>query len=1157
MKPFSHLLRQLPAIAFLSAITLTSPARAAQHDGDAEIQFTADLDGDGREDIIVLDRASGGFRAAYQNAPGVWNWAAARATGIAEITGATPGKWLTTARDSFAVVSPAANRCHIVAAATPAAQPALTPVFTPGLGPSGVASPDIGGADNTAHSDLWLASVENGAPNPVQLGTVRHNGASFTSLLQSTAARTPHGVRTIALKHGGTAWVCSIGTAAAQADRFSAISYAAGPAGSEVLGTNVPAGSQWTSGRLSAGTLHHVMTWIPGQTSFQSRAVVEAPANVFSLAAAGLFSVELPIGSLAVVASDLGPRLVVTHPNGTHAEVYSFDGVTPPEFLQQIVPQPGQSLTGLLPLASGGFQLMQGPTGQGRTATMTPFTADGGIFEAGTPSQLPGIRPSAMRANVFAFSSEPLVDPSARLLARFNAPEWTSTPTLQGNQLSVSRELFGGQTAGLGNKASQAIGSVPIGTTFVLTNQINQAIAVHSFDSGDGATAADVEILPAPGLKSQAVHLAFQASPASAPVFFRLGNGEWTQWTALTKVLFWSDTTVSYYARHPISNQPSAIRHATYQFDKPIFEMDSDGDGVPDFVEHHLHLDPLNGNDGDGDGFSDLNEIIMGTTANMVDDKPAENQRLEANVAFKLRVAPRPIDGTSGSRVSSTLNQRIDAFGLDGSLIATGPSVHLATPGVTGPGLLSDKVVADDRQGMISVMTQPIFPVVTASSDKERGREMAGLFLIPTPAPLQVNFTPGNVPVEDNALAWIAAAQSAWNSQQRPTVSGNWTEIDTLTAFLLEWKIEQILLARELPGLAADRLTLFGGRTGDAGRFSPEASDLAALRLRVSPALPGYEPVALFQTIQSAVAGASLAGARAAATAIYRTSSASSNAAPPGTYLPPFDVLRAFVRGASLPAPYNSEVGIAIGSLENAQSAMVAMLAGIPARPVATYNLLVNSDSFSGGCHALTDKLTADAVNLFAAPGIPYQATDGFSLIPGTELQVTGYTDLVGTCPGTSIEVISVSVVSFPAVPFIDADNNLLADDWEWVFLLGGGNPFDDDDNDGIINLQEYLDGTDPLDPNSKAAEAVIFKAPQILITQNGANGVVLSWEFPAQYAGSIQWTLQTSTDLIDWETQPGAVVQQPEPGWHSITLPGVMLNNSNEFYHVIMALAP
>jgi hypothetical protein len=1154
MKPSFLLPRLLPVIAGFSAIA--APARAAQVETATEIHLTADLDGDGREDIVVLDRASGGFRAAYQAAPGVWTWSAARATGIAGVTGATTGKWFTTTRDSLAVVAPAANRAHVVQAADPIAQPTLTPIFMAGLGPSGVASPDIGGGGNTAHSDLWLASVENGAPNPVQTGTVRHNGTGFAALLQAPASRTPIAVRTLALKTGGAAWVCFLGTATAQPDRFSALSFASGAA-VEVLAANVPAGSAWTSGRLGAGTLHHVLTWVPGETSFLSHAVVEGPPNVFSLAAAQAFVVTPPIGDIAIVGSDAGPRIVVTTPDGTLVEVYAFDGASPPAFLQSVLPPAGQSHTGLLPLAGGGFQLLQGPAGLGTTATMTRFTAAGGLFVAGTPGALPGLRPAALRANVFAFASEPFVDPAARLLARFNAPEWSSVPVLAGNQLSVTREIFGGQTAGLGSQAVQAIGTVPIGTAFALTNQFGTVVAVHSFDAGDGTAGAEVEISPVPGIQTRAIYLGFQPSPSTAPVFFRLDDGAWTAWNN-QKVLLWGDTTVAYYARHPDTQQPSAIRTANYQFEAPPFELDSDGDGVPDFVEIQKGLDPLAGTDTDGDGFSDLNELLAGTFAHLAASKPGTDQRQEENIAFKLRAAPRPIDGSSGNRASAATGIRLEAFGLDGALLVGDAAVPLATPGVTGPGLLSDHVVADDRQGLIAVITEPVFAVTTASPDKDRGREIAGFLAIPTPAPPAVNYTPGGGTLAAETAAWIVAAQSAWNNQERPTVAGNWNEIDTLAALLLEWKIEQILIARGLSGLTPDRLTLFGGRIGDAGRLPPAAGDLAALRLRASPELPGYDLSELFQSINGAVAGeASLAVARAAATAIYQTSSAHANAAPPGTYLPPFDVLRTFVRGASLPAPYDAQVGIAAPELAAAQAAMAALITGLPARPVATLTLVVQPDSFAGGCHRLLDKATADPVNLFAAPGLPYQATDGFTLIPGTELLVTGYSDLVAPCPGTNLEVISVVVVSFPALPAVDQDNNLLPDAWEWVFLLeGGGDPYGDNDNDGILNLQESLDGTDPLDPESKAAEALIVEAPQLGIAKDGFGGVILSWKFPPAYADAIIWSLQTSVDLAGWAPQ-AATINQPQPGNFSIALPGVIAGDSRGFYRVVMALAP
>lgn len=50
--------------------------------------------------------------------------------------------------------------------------------------------------------------------------------------------------------------------------------------------------------------------------------------------------------------------------------------------------------------------------------------------------------------------------------------------------------------------------------------------------------------------------------------------------------------------------------------------------------------------------------------------------------------------------------------------------------------------------------------------------------------------------------------------------------------------------------------------------------------------------------------------------------------------------------------------------------------------------------------------------------------------------------------------------------PFDDADDDLLPDDWEIAFGCDPNDPLDallDFDGDGLVNLQEYLFGTDPL----------------------------------------------------------------------------------------------
>ena len=496
------------------------------------------------------------------------------------------------------------------------------------------------------------------------------------------------------------------------------------------------------------------------------------------------------------------------------------------------------------------------------------------------------------------------------------------------------------------------------------------------------------------------------------------------------------------------------------------------------------------------------------------------------------------MDGLSGNRATAQEGARLDVFGLDGSALAGGAAAPTGQQGVTGPGLKLDALIADTRQGFLSVMTEPVYAVTTPEEDKDRGREIAGLYAIPEGSIPAVEYTPGNGTLKEEADAWIAAALAARNSIVRPTVSGNWTEIDTLSGLLLEKKLEDIFIARALPGLEAGKLTLFGGRTGDAGRFAPTGDDFAELRIELSESLPGYDIMELFAGIDDPVQDdPGYAGLREVATSLYAVSSENSNAFPPGTYLPPFEVLRSFVRGNPLPEPYLSEIGISPANLDAAQATIAPLLAGLPTRPVESFTLEVQPDSFEGDCHGLFLLGTDQPVNLFAAPGQPYASTDGFDLIPGTRLFVTGYTDVVDDdCDGTDMEVISVVVLSFPPPANADANQNLLNDDWEDAFLMGEGDPYGDLDDDGINNLQEMLDGTDPLDPMSKSMHAFNLAPPEITVLLD-QSGITLAWSFPEEYAHLFDWVVSISDDFLDWSPVASPVVEQPA-GTFTVEIP-------------------
>jgi hypothetical protein len=163
---------------------------------------SGDFDGDGRADVVIVDKDTGKYRLGYQATPGQFLWVDCRPTGIKGIAGFGIGGLFATNHDSFAFTAPDANQVVLADASSPTApgKPMTLP-FSAALGPSTVVPVDIGGAGNTALLDLYVGSIYN-SPDPNLATLLRNDGAEFPKLGEATLpGPASHGNR-LSLKAG-------------------------------------------------------------------------------------------------------------------------------------------------------------------------------------------------------------------------------------------------------------------------------------------------------------------------------------------------------------------------------------------------------------------------------------------------------------------------------------------------------------------------------------------------------------------------------------------------------------------------------------------------------------------------------------------------------------------------------------------------------------------------------------------------------------------------------------------------------------------------------------------------------------------------------------------------------------------------------------------
>src|SRR5260221_1587786 len=158
------------------------------YESPREFFGSGDLDGDGRVDIVIVDKESGKYRLGYQIQPGVLSWVECRPSGIKGVTGFTLGKLLATNADAVGFTSPDANQITVVDASSTTAtgNPSIV-AFTAALGPSIVIAVDAGTVSKSGLMDLLVGSIYN-SPDANLATLVRNDGADYPKIGESALA---------------------------------------------------------------------------------------------------------------------------------------------------------------------------------------------------------------------------------------------------------------------------------------------------------------------------------------------------------------------------------------------------------------------------------------------------------------------------------------------------------------------------------------------------------------------------------------------------------------------------------------------------------------------------------------------------------------------------------------------------------------------------------------------------------------------------------------------------------------------------------------------------------------------------------------------------------------------------------------------------------
>jgi hypothetical protein len=798
---------------------------------------------------------------------------------------------------------------------------------------------------------------------------------------------------------------------------------------------------------------------------------------------------------------------------------------------------PGSFLTGIVPIPGVGLIRLEGPSATGPAKSFTTLTHNGSSWEVAASGDLPSIPAAdATAANLLFYTGDPAENESARLLSIENVPDWTSrikgTPpvpefVLRENFVSSPQGLVGG---------GDYFTTPPEGTGYVLTNQVQSAVSITALGSAATIFTPDLRIDPPSGTYDQSFQVAALFDEERQELLWRDGSrGTWTTWSGALPVVYSRDFQFTLRAKSGGSLGPIISRSYTLSA-SVLASQDSDNDGVPDYVELALGLDPFGGPDHDEDGWSDLDEILNKNDPNNSSDFPKDSKGISTTGGFRFIATARNHANSEMGEDQEILLHNLPGALLDRQKVAL-LSPTLPDGSKRGATLASDTPVPSDE--ILTLATPVYFNITTGTRS---GRQTIGFIPVPAPTTFSPAFIPTGTNLVGDANGWVNAARSAADTLPPISTRTIIAPADTAVAILVE-HLTYTALAANGAAPALPSFSIFPFLDSDRSLENLDAAHILTLK---SAGFSFNKALSLANTVRGALDKLAVD---------FYTAHNSLVATTPGMPMP-LDALRIVLRGGTAPTGYaTASSGATINTARTAYNQILARVSEA-FRPIETYTLEIPPTS--RGQATYLRKPDNSEIILVRANGERFPLEQGLGLRPGTRFSVQGFTDSPLVGGKTSFEVFSVSLTFLPVSSDTDSDANLLDDDWERFFFGAIGQDPSGKPNGGTHSLLQYfLDGIDPRGTDTPTGPAVVLTPHTINFARATAGAYTLDFDFPSEYLGRFDIVLERSSTLLPNSFSPiTTAVFGPATGNRTrVSIPSAAAQDSKAFYRVRIGL--